>query len=115
VGRYSHITHVDVKNPVSLETIINQNAKFTLVEQGENLGIKIDEQKRKWANEKMVDKIFAEHKQKRNVTIPLPKSPKNVLSIIDLFNLPVGEKNVVKEAILRTLKDDTDNIFINDK
>ena len=108
LGAFKHITHVEQKNPVGSEIKKANNQNPSISKQGKKIGAKLFYQKNFWS-----DKTKTSQLENLNSNAPLPKSPDNILGLVDNFDVPVAEKPLMKSSIIRTSKNDNNLIFIN--
>ena len=80
LGDYSHITHLEVKNPVGSRIEKASRGVSDLRLQGEKIGSKISKQQIKWSNTS-----FVENLPHVNRSESFPKSPENMLGLVDTF------------------------------
>ena len=57
IGEYSHVTHLEVKNPVGSSIEKASTGYSDIVKQGERIGLKISKQQVKWSNPDFVKNI----------------------------------------------------------
>jgi len=95
-GPYPY-THLDIKQPVGSEILKEQGNSFDIETMGNKIGEKIIAQKERFC--KLEEG---------------PKSPENVLHIVDLAYVPPHEQGVVKNAILKGAGSSKGIQFIND-
>jgi hypothetical protein len=122
-GRWSHITHVDFKNPVGEKIRAKQDdspkpipestaaiPKRKIKEIKENIK-KMKGQIKFWTNETKYSTVPGIVKNP-----DLPKSPDNILMIIDLFDVPEPEKAEMKREMMAAAEGKIKNmIFLNDE
>ncbi len=96
-GKFSHITYLEIKNPVgSAIEQASRNASDLLL-QGENIGRKIVRQQKNWSTPS-----YYQDKQKFpniNLNESFPKSPNNMLGVVDTFDVPKFEKTIIADSI----------------
>ena len=111
LGKYSHITHVEVKNPVGSEIEkTSRNGYTDIIRQGNDIGNKISNQRNKWC-----DPDFLERIPNLDPDAILPKTPENTLGLVDEFDVPVLEKRTIQNSIETGVKDSSTSsvVFIN--
>lgn len=57
IGKYNHVTHLEVKNPVGSSIEKASRGSSDIVKQGEKIGLKISKQQGKWSNPNFVKNI----------------------------------------------------------
>jgi len=108
LGKYAGKTHGENKGPVGSEIARATNQSDDLVEQGTRIAKKFERQRNNWSNTTYTSQI-------RNLdpAAPLPKSPNNVLALVDLIDVPEHEKDLMLKSILEASKDDAAIEFLN--
>lgn len=110
-GVYSHVTHVEIKNPVgSIIEKASCNGYSDLVKQGNKIGDKLSKQQIKWSNEN-----FRKSLSNIDLNAPFPQDPANVLGLVDEFDVPISEKSIVQNAIQTNCVNASSVIFINNQ
>lgn len=112
LGKFSHITHLEIKNPVG--SAIEKASRNTsdLLLQGENIGRKIVRQQKNWSTPS-----YYQDKQKFphiNLNESFPKSPNNMLGVVDTFDVPKFEKTIIADSIKNQLVNPS-YVFMNIK
>ena len=108
---YSHITHVEVKNPVGSEIEKASRKGYNdIVQQGKKIGDKLSNQQTKWCN----DTFLAKQKNLKPNAV-LPESPANTLGLVDEFDVPISEKKIVQNAVENNCTNTSGVIFINNE
>ncbi len=108
-GKYSHVTHVEVKNPVgsNIEKVANEGVS-DIVKQGNKIGRKVSDQQKKWS-----DPTFRETLSNINPNAVFPQSPAYLLGLVDEFDVPISEKRIVQDAIENTCTNSSNVVFLN--
>lgn len=89
--KYSHVTHVEIKNPVdSAIEKASRNGYSDIVKQGNKIGDKLSKQQAKWSNA-----TFRASLSNLNPNAVFPQSPANILGLVDEFDVPISEKMIV--------------------
>ena len=105
LGEFDHITHVEVKGAVSSSI----RPKPTLVKQAKKYVNRVNYQKNFWSDQTAVKEKIPHI----NPDADLPKSPNNVLTLYDLWDVGTPEKSIVNNAITAFSGNDTNLIFLN--
>jgi len=105
LGKFDHITHVEVKGAVSSSI----QPKPTLVKQAKKYVNRVNYQKNFWSDETAVKEKIPHI----NPDADLPKSPDNLLALYDLWDVGTPEKSIVNNAITAFSGNDTNLIFLN--
>lgn len=111
VGKYAHITHLDIKNPVGSEIEKASRGSTNLVAQGERIGAKGVKQQNNWSNS-----TFREALSKTtgiNLNADFPKTNETVLIVVDGFDVPRKEKPIIRESVKNGSNDNPNLLFIN--
>lgn len=108
IGEYSHVTHLEVKNPVGSSIEEASRGSSDIVKQGKRIGSKISKQQVKWSNPNFVENI-----PHWNQSEAFPQSPANMLGLVDAFDVPVSEKSIVEDSVLNNLTNSSSVVFIN--
>jgi hypothetical protein len=125
-GRWSHITHVDFKNPVGTKIVAEQKKNNQPIPESTAAIAKDNIKIKKTAKDtvkKMKGQIAHWTNQTKYSKVPgiiknpdLPKSPDNILMIVDLFDVPEFEKAELKREMIAAAEGKIKNmIFLNDK
>ena len=110
-GVYSHVTHVEVKNPVGSDIEkASRNGYSDLVKQGNKIGDKLSKQQSKWSNA-----TFRATLSNIDPNAALPQSPANTLGLVDEFDVPISEKMIVQNAVENNCTNTSNVIFINNE
>jgi hypothetical protein len=110
-GKYQHITHVEIKNPVGSDIEkSSRNGYSDIVKQGNKIGDKLSSQQSKWSNE-----AFRESLSKIDPNTEFPSSPANTLELVDAFDLSVSEKLTFQNAVPNSCTNSSNVIFINNE
>ena len=110
-GEYSHVTHVEIKNPVGSEIEkASRNGYTDIVKQGNNIGNKISKQQSKWSNTTFIGSL-------RNLdsNVLFPQSPANILGLVDEFDVQISEKMIMQNAVENNCTNTSNVIFINNE
>ena len=110
IGKYRHITHIEIKNPVGKAIEEASRGFSNLHKQGENAALKIQNQQKKWSNT-----TFIENQPHWNASESFPKTPANMLGIVDLFDVPFGEKPIIENSIKNNVQIGSPVIIINNQ
>ena len=111
-GKYRHITHVEIKNPVGSEIEKTSRQGYTdIVLQGNNIGNKLSKQQVKWANETF-RKTLVHANPDRTV---FPNSPANTLGLVDEYDVPISEKMIMQNAVQNNCTNVSNVRFINNE
>ena len=110
IGKYRHITHIEIKNPVGKAIEEASRGFSNLHKQGENAALKIQNQQKKWSNT-----TFIENQRHWNASESFPKTPANMLGIVDLFDVPFGEKPIIENSIKNNVQIGSPVIIINNQ
>jgi hypothetical protein len=110
-GEYSHVTHVEVKNPVGSDIEkASRNGYTDIVKQGNKIGDKISKQQSKWSNA-----TFRASLSNLDSNAEFPQSPANTLGLVDEFDVPISEKIMVQNGIENNCTNTSNVIFINNE
>ena len=110
-GEYSHVTHVEIKNPVgSAVEKASRNGYSDIVKQGNKIGDKLSKQQAKWSNA-----TFRASLSNLNPNAVFPQSPANTLGLVDEFDVPISEKMIVQTAVENNCTNTSSVIFINNE
>jgi hypothetical protein len=110
-GEYSHVTHVEVKNPVGSDIEkASRNGYSDIVKQGNKIGDKLSKQQAKWSNA-----TFRASLSNLNSNAIFPQSPANTLGLVDEFDVPISEKMIVQNAVENNCTNTSSVIFINNE
>jgi len=110
-GAYSHVTHVEVKNPVGSDIEkASCNGYSDIVKQGNKIGNKLSKQQSKWSND-----TFRVSLSNIDPNAAFPQSPANMLGLVDEFDVPISEKMVVQNAVENNCTNTSNLIFINNE
>jgi hypothetical protein len=110
-GEYSHVIHVEIKNPVGSDIEkASRNGYTDIVKQGNNIGDKISKQQLKWSNTTFIGSL-------RNLdpNVLFPQSPANILGLVDEFDVPISEKMIMQNAVENNCTNTSNVIFINNE
>ena len=110
IGEYSHVTHLEVKNPVGSSIEKASTGSSDIVKQGERIGLKISKQQVKWSNPNFVRNI-----PHVNQSEAFPQSPANMLGLVDTFDVPVSEKSIVENSVLNNSTNSSSVLFLNNE
>jgi len=106
-GEHSHVTHVEVKNPVGSDIEkASRNGYSNIVKQGN----KISKQQLKWSNA-----TFRASLSNLDSNAAFPQSPANTLGLVDEFDVPISEKMIVQNAVENNCTNTSNVIFINNE
>ncbi len=105
VGEFEHITHAEVKGPVSSSI----RPKPTLVKQATKHVDRVNYQRNFWSDETRVKEKIPHYNPDAN----FPQSPDNVLAVYDLWDVGTPEKPIMNNAITDLSGNDTNLIFLN--
>lgn len=108
LGTYKSNTYIEIKNPVSTAIKIANDQDPSISRQGKKIGAKLIYQKNFWSDESKTSKLV-----NLDANAPLPKSPDNVLGLVDSYDVPLLEKPIMEETILNGSKNDPNLVFIN--
>ena len=111
LGDYSHITHLDVKNPVGSEIEKANRGVTDLRLQGQNIGAKFSKQQVNWSNTSFVEEKFPH----ANKSESFPETPGNMLGLVDTIDVPPSEKPIIQDSILNNSTNSSSIIFINNE
>jgi len=107
----SHVTHVEVKNPVGSDIEkASRNGYSDLVKQGNKIGDKLSKQQSKWSNA-----TFRATLSNIDPNAAFPQSPANTLGLVDEFDVPISEKKIVQNAVENNCTNTSNVIFINNE
>lgn len=110
-GQYSHVTHVEIKNPVGSDIEkASRDGYSDLVKQGNMIGDKLSNQQAKWSNA-----TFRASISNLNLNAVFPQSPANTLGLVDEFDVPISEKMIVQNVIENNCTNISSLIFINNE
>jgi len=110
-GAYSHVTHVEVKNPVGSDIEkASCNGYSDIVKQGNRIGNKLSKQQSKWSND-----TFRASLSNIDPNVAFPQSPANTLGLVDEFDVPIAEKMIVQNAVKNNCTNTSNVIFINNE
>jgi len=76
--------------------------------QGQNIGAKISNQQEKWSNPDFVEKI-----PHVNRSESFPKSPENMLGLVEIFDVPKSEKPIIQNSVRNNSTNSSSIIFLN--
>jgi len=108
-GKYSHITHLEIKNPVGSDIEkASRNSYSDIVKQGKKIGDKMSKQQSKWSNA-----TFRASLSNLDLNVAFPQSPANTLGLVDEFDVPISEKMILQNAIENNCTNTSNVIFIN--
>ena len=108
---YSHVTHVEVKNPVGSDIEkASRNGYSDIVNQGNKIGDKLSKQQSKWSNA-----TFRASLRNLDPHVAFPQSPANTLGLVDEFDVPISEKMIVQNAVENNCTNTSNVIFINNQ
>lgn len=94
-GKYSHITHAEVKNPVGSEIEkAARNGYTDIVKQGNKIGDKLSKQQIKWSNATFIKTL-----KNINPKAKFPQTPSNTLGLVDEFDVQITKKVIVQKAV----------------
>jgi len=110
-GAYSHVTYVEIKNPVGSDIEkASRNGYSDIVKQGNKIGDKLSKQQSKWSNA-----TFRASLSNIDPNSVFPQSPANTLGLVDEFDVPISEKMIVQNAIENNCSNTSNVIFINNE
>ncbi len=110
-GEYSHVSHVEVKNPVGSDIEkAYRNGYSDIVKQGNKIGDKLSKQQSKWSNA-----TFKASLSNLDPNAAFPQSPANTLGLVDEFDVPISEKMIVQNAVENNCTNTSNVIFINNE
>lgn len=108
LGKFANITHAEAKNAVGSGIQIADGFEANIWKQGRSIGKKSVWQKNFWSN------------TTRTIEVPnikpdadLPESVNNILTVVDVFDVPTSEKERMGSAINSGAKNDTNLIILN--
>lgn len=108
---YSHVTHVEVKNPVGSDIEkASRNGYSDIVKQGNKIGDKLSKQQSKWSNA-----TFRASLSNIDTNSAFPQSPANTLGLVDEFDVPIPEKMIMQNAIENNCSNTSNVIFLNNE
>lgn len=108
LGKFEGVTHAEVKNPIGSAIKIANNQKGSVAKQGKKIGAKFVYQQNFWSNPDETSDI-----QNLNPTASLPQSPKNLLGVLDNFDVPFSEKPLMEQSVLKGSQNNTNILFLN--
>lgn len=109
LGKHSHITHVEAKNPVGSAIEKNSRSGYTnLQKQGNKIGKKLSQQQENWCNS-----TFRESLPHLNPDAVFPETEANTLGLVDQFDVPISEKNIIQNAVKNNCTNTSNVVFIN--
>ena len=108
LGGFQNITHVEIKYPVESAIKMANGQKGSIARQGKKIGAKIIYQQNYWSNINKTSEI-----ENLNPTASLPKSPNNILGVVDNFDVLLSEKAFMEASILKGSQNNTNIIFLN--
>ena len=85
-NEYAHITHVEAKNPVGQTIRVNENMNPNMRDNGRALGQKSRWQKNFWSNPERYSTL-----PNVNLEADFPESPQNILTLVDLYDVPSSD------------------------
>ena len=107
----SHVTHVEVKNPVGSDIEkAYRNGYSDIVKQGNKIGDKLSKQQSKWSNA-----TFKASLSNLDPNAVFPQNPANTLGLVDEFDVPISEKMIMQNAIENNCTNTSSVIFINNE
>ena len=110
-GEYSHVTHVEVKNPVGSDIEkASCNGYSDIVKQGNKIGDKLSKQQSKWSNA-----TFRASLSNLDPNAAFPQSPANTLGLVDEFDVSISEKMIVQNAVENNCTNTSNVIFLNNE
>lgn len=110
-GEYSHVTHVEIKNPVGSDIEKTSLDGYSdIVKQGNKIGAKLSEQQTKWCDVRFRDSLT-----NVNLNAVFPESSANTLGLVDEFDVPTSEKMIVQNAVEGTCTNTSNVVFINNE
>lgn len=110
-GEYSHVTHIEVKNPVGSDIEkASRNGYSDIVKQGNKIGDKVSKQQSKWSNA-----TFRGSLSNLDPNAAFPQIPANILGLVDEFDVPISEKMIVQNAVENNCTNTSNVIFINNE
>ena len=110
-GQCSHVSHVEVKNPVGSDIEKAYcNGYSDIVKQGNKIGDKLSKQQSKWSNA-----TFRASLSNLDPNASFPQSPANTLGLVDEFDVPISEKMIVQNAVENNCTNTSSVIFINNE
>ncbi|RZW38736.1 MAG: hypothetical protein EX263_13925 [Flavobacteriaceae bacterium] len=110
-GEYSHVSHVEVKNPVGSDIEkAYRNGYSDIVKQGNKIGDKLSKQQSKWSNA-----TFRASLSNLDPNAAFPQSPENTLGLVDEFDVPISEKMIVQNAVENNCTNTSNVRFINNE
>lgn len=108
LGSFQDVIHVEVKNPVGSAIKIANSQKGSITKQGKKIGAKLVYQQNYWSNTTKTSEL-----ENLNPTASLPQSPKNLLGVVDNFDVPSSEKAFMEANVLKGSQNKTNIIFLN--
>ena len=110
-GELSHVTHVEVKNPIGSDIEkAYRNGYSDIVKQGNKIGDKLSKQQSKWSNA-----TFRASLSNLDPNAVFPQNPANTLGLVDEFDVPISEKMIMQNAIENNCTNISSVIFINNE
>lgn len=109
IGKYTDITHVEVKGPVGTEILLAEGRRPRIIHQGKKIGKKLNYQQNLWTNKVAVRERVTGLK----ISPPLPKSPQNIMSLIDLVDVRGPDEKTMVTSINESLNNNLNTVFIN--
>ena len=109
-GKYAHVTHVEIKNPVGSEIEKQNTGTSDLLVQGGKIGRAISRQQNIWSNYTRIQQL-----PHVNLNTPFPKNPENLLGLVDAFDVPRSEKTIIENSVINSSTNSSTIVFINHK
>lgn len=107
-GRYTSITHVEIKNPVGGTILLNENSPHNLRDSARNMGKRLRWQKKYWTNSTKYSTL-----ENIDLNAEFPQSPANILSVVDLYDVPVSDHETFHEGFNSGTQNEQNVIFLN--
>lgn len=104
-NEYADITHVETKNPVGKTIRVNENMSPDMRAAGRTLGKKSRWQKNFWSNPEKYSTL-----PNVNLESNFPESPQNILTVVDLYDVPSSDYSNFNEGFKSGTQSDP-NIF----
>lgn len=103
---YFKIFEIVSLNWLTIKIANGQNGN--IAKQGKKIGAKFVYQQNFWSNPDKTSDI-----ENLNPAASLPQLPKNVLGVIDNFDVPFSEKPLMEQSVLKGSENNTNIIFLN--
>ena len=97
LDKFQPITHVEIKNPVGTKILRNTNQLKTVYKQGVSIGGRSAYQRILWSDPARREKV--ENYDAASIKSAFPKTPENMLVVVDLDDVPKFEQGDVIKGI----------------